>query len=396
MSLRILVLSFYYPPDLGAGSFRCVSLVEQLSKRLKAEDNIEVITTKPNRYATYQVEVKNKDCQKNLSIYRVTIPYHRSGMIDQGKAFISYAKGALKLVRGKKFDLIFATSSRLMTGVLGAYIAKKLKVPLYLDVRDLFVDTINDVLPKKMVFFLKPIFKYLEHWSFKEAKYINLISKGFESYFIHNYPNIIVRNFTHGVDDEFIDAFSSYEGSNLNKPLTVLYAGNVGEGQGLHIIIPKLAKALESQVTFIIVGAGGRYDELKGALQKENCKNVQLILPVDRCDLIKMYQNADLLFLHLNDYAAFKRVLPSKIFEYAASGKPIWAGVDGFAAKFIQEEIKNSYIFNPCNANAAIEKFLSIKLDYTNRKDFVNKYTRTTIMGSMVEDMHNILLDSCT
>jgi len=32
--------------------------------------------------------------------------------------------------------------------------------------------------------------------------------------------------------------------------------------------------------------------------------------------------DADVLFLHLNAYKAFEKVLPSKIFEYAATGRP--------------------------------------------------------------------------
>ena len=61
---------------------------------------------------------------------------------------------------------------------------------------------------------------------------------------------------------------------------------------------------------------------------------MQIIDPVSRSDLFDEYKNADVLFLHLNDYAAFRKVLPSKIFEYAATGKPILAGVAGYMQNF--------------------------------------------------------------
>ena len=48
--------------------------------------------------------------------------------------------------------------------------------------------------------------------------------------------------------------------------------------------------------------------------------------------------STDVLFLHLNDYSAFRKVIPSKIFEYAATGKPIVAGVSGYAAEFLRHE----------------------------------------------------------
>ena len=72
-----------------------------------------------------------------------------------------------------------------------------------------------------------------------------------------------------------------------------------------------------------------------------------LLQPVKRDELIEIYQSADVLFLHLNDFDAFKKVLPSKIFEYAATGKPIWAGVAGYAAEFITSKIENSAVFFP-------------------------------------------------
>jgi len=61
------------------------------------------------------------------------------------------------------------------------------------------------------------------------------------------------------------------------------------------------------------------------------------------------------LFLHLNAHAAFEKVLPSKIFEYA-HGKPIWAGVAGHAARFIASEVPNAAVFAPCNVPDAIGK----------------------------------------
>jgi hypothetical protein len=37
----------------------------------------------------------------------------------------------------------------------------------------------------------------------------------------------------------------------------------------------------------------------------------------------KLYQEAGALFLHQDDFSAFKKVLPSKLFEYTVMGSPI-------------------------------------------------------------------------
>jgi hypothetical protein len=80
-------------------------------------------------------------------------------------------------------------------------------------------------------------------------------------------------------------------------------------------------------------------------------------------------------------------VLPSKIFEYAATGKPIWAGVAGHAATFIAAEVSNAAVFAPCNASEAIDKLDSLILQDQPRRDFVVRYARRNIARAMADDI---------
>lgn len=146
--LRVLFLSFYYTPDLCAGSFRAAALIQALQPLLPAGSRIDVLTTLPNRYSSFSAAASEVEAGETLAIHRIPLPSHQSGMLDQSKAFLAYARGVRAHVRGQKYDLVFATSSRLMTAVLGASIARSRKVPLYLDIRDIFVDTIQDILPR--------------------------------------------------------------------------------------------------------------------------------------------------------------------------------------------------------------------------------------------------------
>ena len=103
--------------------------------------------------------------------------------------------------------------------------------------------------------------------------------------------------------------------------------------------------------------------------------------------LIKEYLAADILFLHLNDYEAFKKVLPSKIFEYAALGKPIWAGVSGYAAQFLHEEVSNVAVFSPCDTEQALRVFEQLDIRDAPRDAFVQKFSRKLIMRAMAADI---------
>ncbi|KXO83921.1 glycosyltransferase WbuB [Stutzerimonas stutzeri] len=388
--MRILILSFYYQPDLCAGSFRTSALVKSLldqSANRGGAIQIELISTLPNRYSSFTSEAPALEEHQNLIVHRVALSAHKSGMLDQSRAFLDYAKKVVDLVKGKEYDLVYATSSRLMTAALGAYIARCIGKPLYLDIRDIFVDTIKDVLPTKIAWLMVPFFSCLERWAVNSASKVNLVSAGFLPYFRERYPAQKFAQFTNGIDDEFLINQPSGEQKSVEQVLRVVYAGNIGEGQGLHNIIPELAKKFEKGLYFRIIGDGGRRGQLVSALGKAGCSNVVLLPPIKRDELIKEYRSADILFLHLNDYDAFRKVLPSKLFEYAALGKPIWAGVTGYAADFIADHISNAVVFNPCDAEDASSSFYKLEVVTKPRIEFAKQFSRAAIMKNMAEDI---------
>jgi hypothetical protein len=165
----------------------------------------------------------------------------------------------------------------------------------------------------------------------------------------------------------------------------------MGEGQGLHAVIPRLARALGAAVQFRLIGDGGRRAELERALQAESVTNVEIVPPMSRQSLLREYASADVLFLHLHSYAAFEKVLPSKIFEYAALGKPVWAGVGGYAARFLREEVSNSAVFAPCDVEGAVRSFEALSLSATPRPEFIERFERRQIMTSMASDLLRLI-----
>jgi|SRR5690606_29743009 hypothetical protein len=382
---KILYLTFYFEPDLCAGSFRNTPLVKELAKRAKGKAIIDVITTLPNRYISFEADAPQFEQRDNYTITRIAVPQHQSGMKDQVLTFKEYYSKVKQAVKGKKYDLVVASSSRLFTAYLGYSVAKKLGVPLYLDIRDIFYDTLEDVLQdglmKKTAL---PIIKYVEKKTFGYAKHINLISGGFRPYFDY-YTQADYSYFPNGVDDVFIEAnkggFGEKQPSSAIK--TIVYAGNLGEGQGLHKIVPQAAKKLEGKFRFLIIGDGGAKQKLVDELEKLRVSNVELRLPVKRGELIAIYQAADFLFAHLNNYKAFEKVLPSKLFELATFPKPLIAGMGGFAADFVRDNISNAILFEPCNVEELVGKLLNYEYIEVERNGFIEKYKRETVNTDM-------------
>ena len=388
--MRILFLTYYFEPDLCAGSFRNTSLFNELITKLGPEDSIEVLTTLPNRYQSYKVTAKKYEKRaENITIHRVNIPSHNSGLIGQINSFKTFYKEVFKLTKNQEYDIVYASSSRLFTAFLGAKLAKKNQSKLYLDIRDIFRESIVDVFTNPIVkvalnIFLKPI----EQYTFKKATNINLVSRGFKSYFT-NYSQCTYSYFTNGIDDVFLKEREDVS-IEKNPKKIILYAGNLGEGQGLHTIVPKVAKALHGKYRFVIYGDGGAKQKLLQALKEEQVDDVEVNNPISRDHLIKEYQKADFLFLHLNNHKAFERVLPSKLFEYGAFNKPIVAGVSGYAANFIKENISNIIVFNPGDVDALISQLKKYSYKTESREDFKKNYSRKQINIEMADSILSI------
>lgn len=383
--MRILVLTFYFEPDLCAGSFRATPFVRALSEALGDGGEIEVVTTFPNRYHSYAKEAAESEEVGNVRVRRIRLPLHKSGFVDQAKAFLFFARSVWKAVRGREYDVVFATSSRLFTAALGAVIAKRKGAKLYLDIRDIFSETIRDVLPRRLGKPMFPLFSLIERFTVQSADHVNLVSEGFRDYFSRRYPARKYSFITNGIDDDFLG--TDFRKATPTGKKIVLYAGNIGESQGLERVIPEGARRMGADFEFWIIGDGGRRQRLVEEIERQGADNVRLFAPVSRSELIDFYRQADYLFLHLNDYDAFKRVLPSKIFEYAATGKAVLAGVGGYARHFVEKNVTNAEVFKPCDVDGFCEKLSQLTPGDHVRPEFIERFTRKKLMAGLARDV---------
>lgn len=384
--MRILLLSLYFPPDIGPGSLRAKSILDALIKNGSHNLKVDVITAIPNRYKLYNQDFQDYEKNINYEIHRIKIPKHRNKFFDQIKSFIYYAFAVLYYTKKKNYDVVVSSSSRLMTAALGAYIAKNKNSKLYLDIRDLFFDTMNCILKNKLLRLLLPIIYFVERWTFNSANKINIISGGFLTYFQDNYPNIRPTIYTNGIDDSFLDF--NFLKKLKNKKCKILYAGNIGDGQGLDKIIPEVAY-YNPNFQFKIIGDGSARSKLINNKLFNIYNNIDIIDPISRDKLLDEYASADILLIHLNDYSAFQKVLPSKIFEYAATNKPILAGVSGYPKNFLLKEIPDIEVFDPCDYKAMSKSIYKINKTkkLIDRNNFITKYRRTKIMIKMAKDI---------
>ena len=389
--MKIVFFTFYYPPDLCAGSFRAIALAQALSKRMKNDDELHIITTHPNRYENHRVKASDIEVHGNIIIHRISVPSHKSGMFSQARTFVTYALASYKLCNKLNPDFLIGTTSRLMTGVLTGLSARKLGCKYFIDLRDIFSETISDIFSQKnklLGFISKKTFSLLERWLFNKATGVNVVSEGFPEYF--QTMGIDTSNwsfFPNGVDKIFTN-LPFIENKRLKEITTVLYIGNIGTGQGLENILPATAKYMGNKYRFLVIGGGGATSKLINAIKNNNVDNIEILAPIKREKLIKYYEEADILFVHLNDIPAFQRVLPSKIFEYAALRKPIVAGLGGYSAKFILDNVPYATIFNSGDVDGcvdAIKKAETLEIKDKNSDIFIEKFSLEKIMNKMAK-----------
>lgn len=397
--MKLLILSFYFTPDLSAGSFRVQALCNELARNFPNTE-VDLLTTQPNRYSSYSKSAPAIEKSENLNITRFDVGNHSGSILSQILCFVRYSLKVYKKVFSSKYDIVFATSSRLMTASLGAYVSKKVGASLYLDIRDLFLDTIMSLYTSKSKIFLFPLINQIEKYTFSKAHKINLVSEGFKDYVVRKYPTKELSFFTNGIDDLFLPLMNSAglkspDNDLKNEKAKVLYAGNVGEGQVIDKIIPDLSQRLGNRYEFIVIGDGSRKPNLIKVVNEKKLENITILDPMPRNELIHHYLRADILFLHLDDNKAFKKVLPSKIFEYAVTGKPILAGVAGYPALFIKKYINNAQVFSPCSVDNAVELMQIMDTARQPRHDFARIFLRSKLMKGLAEDiLSNVSVDN--
>lgn len=390
--MKLLVLSNYFTPDLSAGSFRMQALVEAFEPHSVKGLEVDVITTMPSRYASLNCCAPVHEDHGWLRVHRIALPSHRNGMADQARAYLTYVWAVRRLTRGRSWDLVFATSSRLMTAALGAHVASCVGAPLYLDIRDLFTLNMQELMARSPARMLLPMFRLIEKRAFRSAARLSIVSEGFVEHIHSVAPKADVRYFTNGIDDIFLSK-DLVRASPLKSLPLILYAGNIGDGQGLHRIVPYVAKELEGKARFRLIGDGGKRRILEDAISAARVHNVELLPPVARNHLLGHYREADILFLHLNDLDAFHKVLPSKIFEYAATGRPMLAGVSGHAAEFLGRHLPDVEVFRPLDA-AAMVAAVNRLITSPNRVDrtlFCHNFSRRNIMRRMAADLLELI-----
>ncbi|MCH2072676.1 glycosyltransferase [Acinetobacter pittii] len=198
-----------------------------------------------------------------------------------------------------------------------------------LDIRDLSWEYLSD----KSFFqrIAKQIFRMSAHRNLSNFSFIDVTNDHELKYVKSIVPNTPLFKMTNGVSEKIYNQLSSLPKDTKEKDKTVVtYIGNIGLAQDLSTLI-KASEELP-EIQFNIVGHGTDFYRVSKFVNKDQC-NIKFWGQVDFEMLKSVYIETDILYAQLAP--EFSGAMPSKLYEYLATGKYIIYGGHNVAVNIL-------------------------------------------------------------
>lgn len=364
--MKILILTQYFPPEVGAPQNR----LYELAIRLKEHGvDITVLTAMPNYpkmeiHESYKGKWYSYEIINELKVHRSWIYVSKSKSIL--KRLINYFSfvisstiiGSSKL---KRFDYILCESPPLFLGI-SAYILTKLKhAQLIFNVSDLWPESAEKLGLVTNRFFLS-LSTRLEEFMYKKAVLITGQTQGICTSIQARFPTKKVYWLSNGVDLNFYNyaaAVNNWRTQNgfLATDFILTYGGIIGHAQGLEVILKAASYLINQQhLKFILIGNGPEKEKLLQLKKELQLHNVFIFNTIDKNQMPEVIAASDVAIIPLKRLELFKGAIPSKIFENLAMKKPILLGVEGEAKELFIDKGQCGLAFTPEDATDLASK----------------------------------------
>jgi colanic acid biosynthesis glycosyl transferase WcaI len=330
--MRILIQGINYAPELtGIGKY-----TGEMAERLAESGHEVTVITAPPYYPEWKIQNSYKgkgwhvEYLNGVRIFRV--PLYVPAKVNSLKRIMhefSFLLSTLPIwvqfIFSRKFDIVFSIAPPFHLSFLPLLYGKLRNVPVESHIQDLQVDAAKELGMIKNHRFLNLMFT-LERFTLKHSSCVSTISNGMMRNILKkgivNEKTTIVPNW---VDTDFIKPLPPEASlrQKFNIPLSdkvVLYSGNLGEKQGLEIIMDVAEKfRSQSNLHFLIVGSGGTKQQLQQKAEERQLSNVHFYPLQPYEQLGALLATADV-HLVLQRKAAADLVMPSKLSGILSAG----------------------------------------------------------------------------
>jgi len=343
--LRIAVVTQYFHPE----NFRINDLVATLADR---GHDVQVVAGYPNypsgRFAEGDGGILPRR-ERALGARVTRVPLLPRASASPARLVANYLSFAVSasclapvLVKGP-IDIVFAYQPSPATVAVPALaLARRHRVPALMWVQDLWPQTLtsmgllsSDRSQGVANALVGSLHRRMDALLVQSAAFRRpLEAQGVEPTRIHDVPNW-AEDFYRPV----VVPLDAPERRRIGPGFTVLFAGNLGEAQGLDTLVGAAERLSDvPDLRWLIVGEGRRLQWLTGEIADRGLEGrVQTLgrQPPDR--MPTWFALADVLVATLRSDPVYELTIPSKLQSYLACGRPVVASLDGEGARIVRQ-----------------------------------------------------------
>ena len=340
MKLAITVMTQFFPPETNAGARRLAPLVEALAQRHR----VTVATPSPsypNPGHFHGVRLpETTDSAFDVKRIGPFAPHSDSLVVRALRELLMTVRLA-GTARRPSPDIVIASSPSMFIGPAGWLVARTTGAMFALDVRDMHWRLVSDLGVRKPRPPLRLVLRALERVMVGVARRADVV--------VGATPGISRLLLDDGVDPDRLLTLNNTISDSVLEDLkpngdhpsrqarpTVTYVGLIGYSQGLEVLLDA-ATALPD-VDFVIGGDGSLMASLEAETRRRKLANVAFPGYLDHGGVIELYRRSDILFVETrSSLYTDATVIPVKLFEYMAAGRPIVYGGRGLAVSILGE-----------------------------------------------------------
>ena len=371
--MKILYVSQYFPPEMGAPAARAAELARHWAA---AAHEVTVLTGFPNHPTgvvppQYRAKFRRLLAREEVDGVHVVrtwlLPFPNRKAHER---MLNYSSFCLSAAAAGSFvtrpDVVIATSPQLLVGVAGWWIARWKRVPFVFEVRDLWPESLAAVGMGGDNTLLHRTLGKIAGFLYRHSDRIVVVTAAFEEFLVKNWnvPREKISVVENGVETELFapKAATDLRREGLRRELdlegkfVVSYIGTMGMAHGLQTIIEAAACLQERnpKIAFLMLGEGADKDRIVALARDRGVNNLRFVDQQPREKIPSYICASDVCLVLLKKTELFKTVLPTKMLEFMSCARPVILGVDG-QARTILEDACGGLVIEPENPNALIE-----------------------------------------
>jgi colanic acid biosynthesis glycosyl transferase WcaI len=330
--VKVLVLTNYFPPELGAAS----QLYSELAESLASEGHEVTVATGFPRYRMHTERQRGLFRRESLGAVKIvrvaSSPFDRGGPLWRGLDHLYL--GASLFVGGLlagRHDVVLAYSPPLTAGFAARAIGRLWGRPSVVNVQDLFPQYAIDAGLMTYPAIIRS-FRTLERFIYRNATALVVHSEGNRAHVVaHGAPPNRVRVIPNWADTTYIRPLPRHDVLSaewdLDHKFVVEYAGTMGYQQDLETVLDAAALLRDhSDIAFLLIGDGVARVRLEESARTRGLKNVRFLPTQSREHYPLALAVADVGVVTLRKTIRTPGV-PSKLFSIMASGRPALVSV---------------------------------------------------------------------